>query len=501
MPKARRGSFAATACALLLVAACGTRLPDEAFVGTTGEGGAVGPGTTVAGGQRPAAGGGGGATAATTPGGGVAPAAGGGTDPAAPATPAEGGGDAGAAAGPNEASDVGVTESTIKFGTIVAENGVLGDAFAPVARGLRAWVEDVNAAGGLNGRTVELVTCDDREDRAQALECARRLVEQDQVFAVFTNTRALGGASEYLAEQGIPVLGIPITNGFYRWPNFFSLYGGPYVRNGAEVGHQEQIRSRSGYYRWFRDTFGVDRAAVVTYDIAESAQAGAFIAQGLELEGFTVDRYTVSFAAPSFDQVVADMQRNGTTVVFDGLDDGANRRFCDTITRRGLELNAKVSTIVVMGESIGTEYPEACRNAVFVTGLTIAYTDTSVPIVARFREAYDRYQPGEELHQWAFEGFLLGEVLAEQVVAMGPAPTRAGVIERLNGRNAPVVFQGALLGDPYQPVDFAAERVEHCLTIARWQDSAGGWVQATTPFPLCYPDAFQFFSPVSERGD
>jgi hypothetical protein len=41
---------------------------------------------------------------------------------------------------PNQASDVGVTESTITIGSIVAENGELGDAFAPAARGLRAWL-------------------------------------------------------------------------------------------------------------------------------------------------------------------------------------------------------------------------------------------------------------------------------------------------------------------------------------------------------------------------
>ena len=43
-------------------------------------------------------------------------------------------------AGPNQASDVGITATTITLGNITAENGVLGDAFAPAARGVRAWV-------------------------------------------------------------------------------------------------------------------------------------------------------------------------------------------------------------------------------------------------------------------------------------------------------------------------------------------------------------------------
>ena len=61
---------------------------------------------------------------------------------------------------------------------------MLGDAFAPAARGLRAWAAAINAKGGINGRQVVLKTCDDGEDRNQTLECARRLVEQDKVFAI-----------------------------------------------------------------------------------------------------------------------------------------------------------------------------------------------------------------------------------------------------------------------------------------------------------------------------
>ena len=70
-------------------------------------------------------------------------------------------------AGPNQASDVGVTATTITIGNITAENGVLGDAFAPAVRGLRAWVQATNAKGGINGRQIILKTCDDREDRAR----------------------------------------------------------------------------------------------------------------------------------------------------------------------------------------------------------------------------------------------------------------------------------------------------------------------------------------------
>ncbi|MEY2418021.1 MAG: hypothetical protein QOG90_701, partial [Actinomycetota bacterium] len=107
--------------ALTLLAACGTRLPDSAFQNSaTQRVAARGNGNTgdITGGE--------GDTTDTTTGtevsgsnGNVAIGSGG------------GGGNTPTGAkddGPNKASDVGVTEKTIAIGTIVAENGVLGDA-------------------------------------------------------------------------------------------------------------------------------------------------------------------------------------------------------------------------------------------------------------------------------------------------------------------------------------------------------------------------------------
>jgi branched-chain amino acid transport system substrate-binding protein len=489
---------------LLLLTACGTRLPDEAFVeaGTAagGTGAAAAGGTGTASGPRTGGATTGGATATTAAGGGTGgQAAPGATVPGgAPADPNAGG----APAGPNQASDVGVTETTIKIGSIVAENGVLGDAFAPAARGLRAWVEHINANGGIAGRQIELFTCDDREDRARTLECARRLVEEDQVFALLAvNSRAIGGAAEYLQEQGIPVLGMPITASFWRFSHFWSIYPEGYARDNQTVGHNGNLINQTGFYRWFRENMGVSRAAVFAYDVAESAQAADFIVTGLELEGFTVTRYNVSFAAPSFDQAVADMQRNGVDFIVDSMDDGANRRLCDAMARRSFSVPAKLSTVVAFGDSIGTDFNETCRNSYFISGHSRAYSDTSVPAIAEFNEAMERYQPGVELHQWALEAWVQGIMLRDYLVAAGPAPTRAGFEEFLMNLDD-FTGDGIMKGDSvdYRPRDYDSPTRRHCFALSRWQDSAGGWVEATGQFPFCYDDAKQYPTPVREQG-
>jgi len=487
--------------ATLLLAACGTRLPDEAFEaegqlvavdGTRNGDQGLDAGEAAAEGIDGAA-----LEAPTDTVAGEAPVDAGGA-------PAEGNGEAAAApgpGGPNQASDVGITPTTITLGNITAESGVLGDAFAPSVRGLRAWVQATNAKGGINGRTIVLKTCDDQEVRSRALACARKLVEQDKVFAlVATNTRSLGGAAQYLQDQGIPVIGIPITNSFYRYSHFWTAYGTGYARDNQTVGVGGALSSLSGGYRWFRENLGVTKAAVFTYDIAESAQAGAFITKGLQLEGFEVTAYTISFAAPSFDQAVADMERKGIEIVFDGIDDGANRKLCDALGRRQYPLEAKVSTIVSMGQSVGKDYNDTCRNVVYVAGSSVPYTATKVPAVAEFRSAFERYQPGQELHQWALEGWAQAVMVADGIRGMGPAPTRKGLEDFLRGLEK-YSAGGIMTGTQYKPLDYSRPTAEHCFTIARWQDDKGGWVEATNAFPFCYPDAKQYTTPAAEQGN
>ncbi|MEY2424441.1 MAG: branched-chain amino acid transport system substrate-binding protein [Actinomycetota bacterium] len=471
-----------------LLAACGTRLPDSDFAVTARIAVAGDTPAEVAG-----------AAEELTPGEQATPVAGADSsdEPAATGQPKVAPGSRGV----NQASDVGITATTITLGNITAENGVLGDAFAPAVRGLRAWVAATNAKGGVNGRTIILKTCDDREDRSRALACAQKLVEHDKVFAlVATNTRAMGGAAQYLNDQAVPVIGIPINNSFYRYPHFWSGYPNSYTRDGKTVGYKGKLVSRSGVYRWFKQNTKATKAAVFTYDIDESKQAGTLFTKGLELEGFQVTSYTVSFAAPSFDQAVAQMQRDGTQLILDGMDDGANRKLCDAMARRNFTVLAKVSTPVSFGENVGTAYNDTCRNSVFIAGTSIPYTATNIPAVSEFRRAFARYQPGLPVHQWAMEAWTQAVMVSDGIRAMATSPTRKGLEDYLRAMRG-FTAGGILTGLQYAPTNFDTPTARECFGVSRWLDSKGGWVEAAATFPFCYDDAKQYLTDPLEQGN
>lgn len=101
----------------------------------------------------------------------------------------------------------GVTDDTIKIGT-VAGTGAIDHGFVP--NSIRAYLSTANEDGGFAGRQVELVHCDDDagQDPARTVACVRKLVEDDEVFALVGPMFVLSypAVQDYLEQSGVPVI-------------------------------------------------------------------------------------------------------------------------------------------------------------------------------------------------------------------------------------------------------------------------------------------------------
>jgi ABC-type branched-subunit amino acid transport system substrate-binding protein len=106
----------------------------------------------------------------------------------------------------------GVSDDSVKIGCIFEVANYAGFEEAITAR---------FAEGPINGRTLELLPCeDDAGDPANTLTIAKRLVEQEEVFAIITATQGTTPAlSTYLNDNEVPYIGWGFTDAFCgkRW--------------------------------------------------------------------------------------------------------------------------------------------------------------------------------------------------------------------------------------------------------------------------------------------
>jgi ABC-type branched-subunit amino acid transport system substrate-binding protein len=78
----------------------------------------------------------------------------------------------------------GLTKTSVVLGQSLALTGPGSSLAVPFHQGAKVYFDRVNAAGGINGRKMELVTLDDRGNAQQAIENTRKLLEQG-VFSLF----------------------------------------------------------------------------------------------------------------------------------------------------------------------------------------------------------------------------------------------------------------------------------------------------------------------------
>ena len=114
----------------------------------------------------------------------------------------------GAATATAAAEVPGITPTEIVLGLHTPLTGGLGAVYAQMVKAPEAYYNYVNAEkGGVCGRKIVLRVADDAADPSRALEAARKLVEQDNIFAMVGSPSTVHAAVwEYLNQQGVPDL-------------------------------------------------------------------------------------------------------------------------------------------------------------------------------------------------------------------------------------------------------------------------------------------------------
>jgi ABC-type branched-subunit amino acid transport system substrate-binding protein len=108
--------------------------------------------------------------------------------------------------------DPGITEMSIKVGSALPLSGPLARIGEDVKQALEAYFAEVNRQGGVYGRRFELVVADSHGDAPGTLGAARRLVDEENVFALVGSFEPAASEStnELLKQREVPLVG-PVT--------------------------------------------------------------------------------------------------------------------------------------------------------------------------------------------------------------------------------------------------------------------------------------------------
>jgi branched-chain amino acid transport system substrate-binding protein len=112
--------------------------------------------------------------------------------------------------------DTGASDTEIKIGNIMPYSGP-ASAYGIIGKTEEAYFKMINDKGGINGRKLVYVTYDDGYSPPKAVEQVRKLVESDEVLAVFNplGTPSNSAIQKYLNAKKIPQLFV--ATGATKW--------------------------------------------------------------------------------------------------------------------------------------------------------------------------------------------------------------------------------------------------------------------------------------------
>lgn len=196
-----------------------------------------------------------------------------------------------------EVSSPSVAKSAIRVMTIYSKSGAV--AFPRIPDGADAAVRAINKAGGVKGRPLHLIACDDGGNAGGAAACGRKAVEEGVVALVGTTSLYGSAYLPLMVKRRIADLGnIPASVADFISPAAFPLSGGPPA-------------TFAGLPRFLADA-GAKRIALVRPDLAPAAGAAAIANVGLEPKRLTVRQVVkVPVTAPDMSTYAAQAIGNG----------------------------------------------------------------------------------------------------------------------------------------------------------------------------------------------
>jgi branched-chain amino acid transport system substrate-binding protein len=154
-------------------------------------------------------------------------------------------------------ADPGITDDSIKIGGSYPFSGP-ASAYRSIALGAQARFKLENSKGGVDGRKIEFITLDDAYEPPKAVQNSRRLIQDEQVFALFNTLGTPNNVAiwDFVNEQEVPHLYVATGA---------SLWGADVQAHPWTIGWQPDYVTESQVYADFLDKENPNAKVAVLY--------------------------------------------------------------------------------------------------------------------------------------------------------------------------------------------------------------------------------------------
>lgn len=239
-----------------------------------------------------------------------------------------------ATAGP----DRGVTDTAIKIGFLSSKTGLAASTSGSSDVGCKARVGRQNAAGGVNGRKLEVEYADDQSSAANLTQ-AQSLVQNDHVYMVVNDSAFAFLTYRWLLDHDIPLIGGGFDGNYYGAPGnekAISAFGNSPPISGIQTTLSPKIMK----------SLGATKIAAVGYGVSPSSTAAVKGLQQYAVPALGLHPvYTntsVDFGTSDVGPIVLGMKNAGADGGWYAMDLSTNLAIAQGLIQNGVKMKAQL---------------------------------------------------------------------------------------------------------------------------------------------------------------
>lgn len=317
-------------------------------------------------------------------------------------------------------AEEGVTEREVLVGQFAALSGPASQLGLRMQAGIKAYFTAVNAAGGINGRNLKLVSRDDGYEPTKAAEAVKALIREDKVFALIGSVGTPTGlaAAPILSEEKVPLVGMFTGAQALREPfnrQIFHVRASYFDETERIVQHLTTLGVKKIAVFYQNDAYGKAGLEGVERALAKRQLKPAATA--------TVERNTID-VAKALDSIIAAQPEAVVQI-------GAYKAVAAFIKQaRAKGYGGQFFNVSFVGsKALADELGDVGQGVVISQVVPFPYTPASA--IVREYQQHMLAAGDKEFDFSSMEGYLTARVFAEGLRKAGRNPTRDSLIAGL----------------------------------------------------------------------